>query len=210
MLAQRTDAPRQPPPWDAPEFRVALATATIQAARAARRQHLHRADRDDLRQDILVALLERQAQFNPARGAWSTFAGVVARTVVADQRRARQRQRVTCLPLDLDQFPAGASATQQDCADADLTLDLQRVAAELPLRPGTLLRLLAGMGDVAAAQRADARSCTAFYRAVADLRCWLRASGMRPAARDERRQPPPTRWEKSPLVSVEKEMPNHA
>lgn len=210
MTAQRADAPQQSPPWEAPELRVALATATIQAARAARRQHLHRADRDDLRQDILVALLERRAQFDPARAAWSTFAGVVARTVVADQGRARQRQRVTCLPLDLDQFPTGASATQQDCADADLTLDLQRVAAELPLQPGALLRLLAAMGDVAAAQRADARSSTAFYRAVADLRCWLRASGMRPAARGERREPPPTRWEKSPLVSVEKEMPNHA
>ncbi len=210
MLAQRTDAPRQPSPWEAPELRVALATATIQAARAARRRHLHRADRDDLRQDILVALLERRAQFDPARGAWSTFAGVVARTVVADQVRARQRQRVTCLPLDLDQFPAGASATQQDCADADLRLDLQRVAAELPLHPGALLRLLAAMGDVAAAQRADARSCTAFYRAVTDLRCWLRASGMRPAIGVARQQPHPTRWEKSPLLSVEKEMPNHA
>lgn len=210
MPAQRTDAPRQPPPWEAPELRVALATAAIQAARTARRQHLHRADRDDLRQDILVALLERRAQFDPARGAWSTFAGVVARSVVADQVRVRQRQRITCLPLDLDQFPTGASATQQDCADADLTLDLRRVAAELPLQPAALLRLLATLGDVAAAQRTDARSCTAFYRAVADLRCWLRASGMRPAARGERREPPPTRWEKSPLVSVEKEMPNHA
>jgi DNA-directed RNA polymerase specialized sigma24 family protein len=210
MPAQRTDAPRQPPPWEAPELRVALATADIQAARTARRQHLHRADRDDLRQDILVALLERRAQFDPARGAWSTFAGVVARSVVADQVRVRQRQRITCLPLDLDQFPTGASATQQDCADADLTLDLRRVAAELPLQSAALLRLLATLGDVAAAQRTDARSCTAFYRAVADLRCWLRAWGMRPAARGERRQPPPTRWEKSPLVSVEKEMPNHA
>lgn len=210
MTAQRANAPPQLLPWQAPELRAALATATIQAASAARRQYLHRADRDDLRQDILVALLERHAQFDPARGAWSTFAGVVARTVVADQLRARQRQRVTCLPLDLDQFPAGTSATQQDCADADLTLDLQRVAAELPREPAALLRLLAALGDVAAAQRADARSCTAFYRAVADLRCWLRASGMRPAAGSARRQPHPTRWEKSPLVSVEKEMPNHA
>jgi hypothetical protein len=79
MTAQRADTPQQSPPWEAPELRVALATATVPAARAARRQHLHRADRDDLRQDILVALLERQAQFDPTRGAWSTFAGVVAR-----------------------------------------------------------------------------------------------------------------------------------
>lgn len=90
MTAQRTDAPQQPPPWEAPELRVVLATAAIQAGRAARRQHLHRADRDDLRQDILVALLERRAQFDPARGAWSTFAGVVARTVVADLLRGDQ------------------------------------------------------------------------------------------------------------------------
>jgi RNA polymerase sigma-70 factor (ECF subfamily) len=210
MTAQRAEALQKPPPLEATELRIALATAAVQAARGARRLRLGRADRDDLRQDILVALLERLEQFDAARGAWSTFTGVVARTVVADRARADRGQRVTCLSLDLDQFPAGASATQQDCADPVLTLDLQRVAAELPLQPQELLRLLAAMGDVATAQRADVRSTTAFYRAVADLRCWLRAAGMRPSSGALRRRPCAARWEKSPPGYVEKEMPNHA
>lgn len=210
MTAQRAEAPRNPPQLEARELQIALATATAQAARGARRLRLTRADRDDLRQDILVTLLERLAQFDPARGAWSTFMGVVARSVVADRVRAsRQAMALACLSLDLDQFPAGVSVTRQDRSDPVVTLDLQRVAAELPLQPQKLLRLIVAVGDVAAAQHADARSSTAFYRALADLRCWLRASGMRPPAGTPR-QAHARRWEKSPLVSVEKEMPNHA
>ena len=180
MNAQRANAPQKPAPWAPCELRVALLTAANQAAQGARRLHLHRADRDDLRQDILLALLERRGQFNPSRGAWGTFAGVVARTVVSDRIRARRRACAADVGADPDQFPVGASATQQTGGDPDLRLDLRRVAAELPAHPAALLQLLLAVGDVAAAQRADARSSTGFYRALADLRCWLRASGMRP------------------------------
>ncbi|WP_203072208.1 sigma factor [Falsiroseomonas ponticola] len=210
MTAQRADTSQNPPRLKTNELQVALATATAHAARGARRLRLTREDRDDLRQDILVALLERLAQFDPARGAWSTFMGVVARSVVADRvRESRQAMALACLSLDLDQFPEGVSVTRQDRSDAVVTLDLQRVAAELPQQPRKLLRLIVAMGDVAAAQHADARSSTTFYRALADLRCWLRASGMRPPAGTPR-QTHAKRWEKSPFVSVEKEMPNHA
>ena len=210
MPAQRAHAPQKPPPLESAELRIALATASAQAARGARRLRLGRADRDDLRQDILVALLERLEQFDAARGSWGTFAGMIARTVVADRARASRGQRFAYVELDLDQFPVGASVTQQDCADPVLTLDLQRVAAELPLQPQELLRRLATVGDVAATQRADARSSTAFYRAVADLRCWLRAAGMRPSPGGAHRRARAVGWEKSAPRYVEKEMPNHA
>ncbi len=106
MTAQRAEAHHKPPPLEAAELRMALATAAAQAARGARRLRLGRADRDDLRQDILVALLERLAQFDPARGAWSTFTSVVARSVVADRVRAtRQALPLARLSFDLDQFP---------------------------------------------------------------------------------------------------------
>ena len=210
MTMQRSGAAREPQPLAARELRIALATARVHAARGARRLRLCGADRDDLRQDILVSLLERVEHFDASRGSWSTFTGVVARTVVADRARASQGQRLAALALDLDQFPAGASATQQDCTDPILALDLQRVAAELPRRPRELLNRLAEVGDVAAARRADDRSSTAFYRAVADLRCWLRAAGMRPSSPTAQRQPCAAPWEKSLVEYVEKEMPNHA
>lgn len=210
MPTQRADAPQKPPSLEATKLRIALGTASAQAARGARRLRLGRADRDDLRQDILVALLERLEQFDPARGGWGTFASMIARTVVADRARASRGQRFVYAELDLDQFPAGASATQQDYADPVLTLDLKRVAAELPLQPQELLRRLAAAGDVAATQRSDARSSTAFYRAIADLRCWLRAAGMRPQSSAAQRRSRAAQWEKSTLGYVEKEMPNHA
>lgn len=186
MNAQRANTSQEAAPWAPCELRVALLIAASQAAHGARRMHLHRADRDDLRQDILLALLERRGQFNPSRGAWGTFAGVVARTVVSDRSRLRRRACAADVGPDLERFPAGASVTQQEGVDPDLYLDLQRVAAELPGHPAALLQLLMTVGDVAAAQRADARSSTAFYRALADLRCWLRASGMRPQPRGVR------------------------
>ena len=36
-------------------------------------------EREDVEQDILVALLERRRFFDPARGAWTSFAERVAR-----------------------------------------------------------------------------------------------------------------------------------
>jgi hypothetical protein len=87
------------------------------------------------------------------------------------------------VPLDLDSIPAGCSLTCQHCADPILPLDLRRVAAELPPAPQSTLRLLGAAGEVAEAQRASSRPRASFYRAVADLRFWLRASGMRPPCR---------------------------
>lgn len=214
MIAQRADAPRPPSRWSASALEVALAIAEAQAARCARMLHLSRADRDDLRQDMLVALLERQAQFDPARGGWGAFVAVVARSAAADHLRVRLRQRIAVVPLDLDLCPAGASATQRDCASPELGLDMQSIAAVLPVPQGHLLCLLVAAGDVATAQRVDGRSTTAFYRAVADLRCWLRAWGLRPPAderpRAGRRQLSSGGWEKSPHASVKGGVTNHA
>lgn len=194
MITQRPPTPADSPAWDRPRLQQALSAAGHRAARGGRRLGLSAADREDLRQDILVAMLQRSRHFDPARGAWSTFVGMVARHVVADQARLRrERQQPVFLSLELDEFPSGCSATQQDHLDPTLALDLQRVAEELPADPQSVLRLLGEEGDVPSAQRVSPQSRPTFYRSVADLRCWLHASGLRPLRDGARAAPRGTR-----------------
>ncbi len=175
-------------PWGAEHLRVALAAAHHAPARGGRRLHLSGPDREDLRQDILLVMLERSPRFAPDRGAWSTFVGLLARHVVADRvRLARRASRPEFLSVDLDRFASGTSATQQDDTDPHLPLDLRRLCVELPPGPRRTLRLLATAGDVAAARQASSQPCASFYRSLDDLRFWLSASGMRPHAARGRR-----------------------
>ncbi len=177
--------------WDAQTLGAALAAARQQAARGARRLGLTRDDREDLQQDILVVLIERSRHYDPERATWAAYAGLVARHVIADRARAlRETSQPEFEAVDVDAFPAGASVTQVDENDATLTLDLARVVAELPEAPQDMLRLLMATGDVAQAQHCSTLSTAGFYRALADLRCWLRASGLRPHGGIRRRTPP--------------------
>lgn len=181
MTAQGTNYPEAVVRWSSHQLQIALTAAHHHAQRGGRRLHLGSADRDDLRQDILLAMLQRRGQFDPARGAWSTFIGVVARHAVADRVRAeREKQSPTFVPLDVDDFPAGCSATQQDAVDPSLPLAIERAIEDLPAEPRALLQLIRQTGDVADAQRASAQSCASFYRGIADLRFWLLAAGLRP------------------------------
>ncbi len=194
MDTQRTSTPAHSPAWDPPRLRQALSAAQYRAKRGGRRLGLSAADREDLRQDMLVAMLQRGRHFDPERGAWSTFVGLVARHVVADQARIRrERPQPVFVSLDLDGFPSGCSATQQDDFDLTLALDLQRVAEDLPASPQSLLRLLGAEGDVPSAQRVSTQSRPTFYRSIADLRCWLHVSGLRPPRGLARARPRGTR-----------------
>ncbi|MFZ4410507.1 MAG: sigma factor [Paracraurococcus sp.] len=181
MNTQRSQTAADSPAWDPPQLQRALSTAHHRAARGARRLHLSPADREDLRQDMLLAMVQRSRGYDPSRGAWSTFVGLVARHVVADHaRRARTQTQPVFLALDVDDFPNGCSVTQQDHADQDMALALQRVADELPTEPQIMLRHLGAAGDLPGAQQVSGMASASFYRAVTDLRCWLRAAGLRP------------------------------
>ena len=165
----------------------ALAAARRQASFGARRLGLSCADRDDLHQDILLAIVERADRFDARRGGWVTFVRLLARHVVADRLRAdRSQQRVVLVPIDLMQWGVAAtlgSATLpdpgDDAVDTVRRIDLDTLPSDLPPQPReTLLLLMQTHGDVAAAQRASGRSCSAFYRSIDDLRMWLRAAGL--------------------------------
>jgi DNA-directed RNA polymerase specialized sigma24 family protein len=181
MTAQRPEMAGEGFRWDRPRLRHAMATARHHAARGTRRSSLGSVDREDFAQDILLAILQRSRHFDPRRGTWATFVDLVARHAVADRaRQERARVRPDFVPIAIDLFPSGASATQQDHTDPILSLDLARIADTLPAGPQAILRLLGAAGDVASVARASALSQAAFYRAIVDLRFWLHVAGVRP------------------------------
>jgi len=65
--------------FDPRMLRVMMGTAAYHARKIARTMGLGEVEREDVEQDILVALLERRRFFDPARGAWTSFAERVAR-----------------------------------------------------------------------------------------------------------------------------------
>jgi RNA polymerase sigma-70 factor (ECF subfamily) len=175
--------------WDKDHIATALTEARRHASRVARRRRLQPADRDELQQTILLAMVERAPRFDPAQSCWPAFVALLARHAVADLARSGMRHApVVIVPFDMDAIdacPASRSATQPEPRDLALAigmrLDLQRLLGDLPAaQRRTLGLLLAAEGDIAAAQRRSGRSSSAFYRDVQELRFWLRASGLVP------------------------------
>ncbi len=134
-------------------------------------------DREDLRQDILLALVRRAGGYAAERGAWSTYVKLLARHAIADHDSARQSGSAVrhvgepvpdiADPVDLSQHLI-------------LRLDLGGAIAVLPPQFVSLIALIAEHGSLADAQRASDLTLCAFYRQVADLRMWLRAAGLAP------------------------------
>jgi DNA-directed RNA polymerase specialized sigma24 family protein len=170
----------RPEKWDESRVRTAQAAASCHAARFARQRRLPSADREDLAQDILVAIIEASPQFDAARGAWATFVALLARRAVID--RARQAAAPELVSIDA---PAAASLRQTMAApqaDLDIAVAFGRAQEDLPPAAHALLRRIMAHRDVAAARDAGSTSPATFYRELHDLRCWLRALGARPAA----------------------------
>ena len=85
---------------DGRQLRVMMAAAAYHARRVARTMRLADDQREDVEQDIVLALLERRRFFDPSRGAWSSFAERVARQVaqgLADEIGADRRVRAGSL-----------------------------------------------------------------------------------------------------------------
>jgi RNA polymerase sigma-70 factor (ECF subfamily) len=67
--------------------------AAFHAARIAWQLHLPPADREDIRQDLLVEMITRLPRFDPDRASISTFVDLVARHAVCAVLRRHRRQR---------------------------------------------------------------------------------------------------------------------
>lgn len=168
-----------PEKWDESQVNVALATARCHAARFARQRRLAREDREDLIQDILLVLLEASPRFDATRASWATFVALLARRAVIN--RARLPSSPECVSLDGKAAADILSSLTVPQADPDIAVAFGRVDEDLPPEPRALLRRIILHRDVAAARDAAAVSPATFYRELHDLRCWLRALGVRPA-----------------------------
>ena len=172
--------------WDKVHTDIALRTAHQWASRWARAARRRRADQEDMAQDILVAALIRSRHFDPAKAAWPTFIDLVARHALADRIQAERRAGPASLSLDgLPPDVVLQSATLPASGDtataAHRCIALRAAQQLLPDDPRETLGLLVlAEGDNAAACRASGRSSSAFYRDIAELRLWLRASGLAP------------------------------
>lgn len=151
------------------------------AAHAARKVGLRRglpqADQDDLRQEILLAVLLRGHHYDARRGAQSTFLKIVTQTAVADHRRAARSSALF----------AAAGSQPEDIAppgdpEGEVLLRIA-LAAALAALPPTLLQvvsLIAECGSAAEAQRASAQPLCTFYRRLREVRMRLRLAGLAP------------------------------
>ncbi|GGC64376.1 hypothetical protein GCM10011504_48120 [Siccirubricoccus deserti] len=157
---------------------MACTAARSHAHRFARQRRLGRADREDLAQDILVAIVEAADRYDPSRAAWSTYVGLLAQHVVIDHARSMALRETVWLDA------SGADGIEHwlaaDEPDHDLPLALRSAASDLPPAPMALLGLIFAHRDMVDARAASGVSAAGFYRALSDLRCWLRAAGLHP------------------------------
>jgi DNA-directed RNA polymerase specialized sigma24 family protein len=173
-------------------LRAMMGTAAYHARRVAQTMGLGEIDREDVEHDILLALLERRRFFDPARGAWSSFADRVARQAAqsaADQIGADRRIRAGSLDQPLGDDPD--ATTLQAVAKSQLSsgvapdeqlrlpLALTRFIAELPRELAIVANLaLREDGDLPEAQRRSGLSTSEFYRRLREIRYRLLAVGL--------------------------------
>lgn len=74
-------------------FEAAVGAAKARSYHAAVTAGLSAAEREDLYQDILLDIVERQGDYDPARGSPGTFTGLVSAHRMADYLSARKKDR---------------------------------------------------------------------------------------------------------------------
>lgn len=176
---------------------AAISAAKTRAYRAAVSAGLTHADREDLYQDIFLNLLERKAQFDPARGRPGTFTGVLSEHQTADFLNALKKDRARL------SFFSGQEAANDDdfgaedyheatvplwaedldlFSNSDTLHDLETALAYMTDEQADLFQLLETHQDLPSAAKACGMSSATFYRRVADLQMHLRMFGFKSAA----------------------------
>jgi DNA-directed RNA polymerase specialized sigma24 family protein len=170
-------------PFDARMLRVMMGVAAYHARKVARTMGLGDAEREDVEQDILLALLERRRFFDPARGAWSSFAELVARQaaqLVADDIGADRRVQAGSLDASpengdiVSDLRAAVESKMTSTPDHELPLSVARFVADLPEELAMVAKAaLEEDGDIADAQRNSGLSSSEFYRRLREVRVRL-------------------------------------
>src|SRR5262245_61739679 len=178
-------------PIDQRALRAMMGTAACHARRVAHTMGLGEFDREDVEQDILLALLERRRFFDPARGTWSSFANRIARQTAkaaADEIGAERRVRggsldepitdgreATTVRAVVEKQPSLGSDPEQQLR---LPLAITRFLADLPSELAMVATLALRHDDLAEAQRQSGLSTSEFYRRLREIRYRLLTLGL--------------------------------
>ncbi len=161
------------------------ATATFHARRVARKLGLSRDDIEDMRQDLLVAMIERLERFDPQKASVATFLDLVARhgAHAAVRKCRRHQQMFGPMPVSFDEdagLPDPPVSILTLASDAGPALDVVRTVAALPDSLRSLCGLLLSEPPSVACRKSRLSRAT-FYRRVRDIRLQFLSQGLRPA-----------------------------
>lgn len=185
--------------FDETYLQAALNAAATRSFKYATRHGLSASEREDMRQELVLDMLERVKQFDPGKGSPGTFTGVVSehRAVEVLDRLMKDRTRLR----HFDGEDAANDSNAHDWFDkvADNSdpsfhidhdlfsnsialCDLERALAYMNDEQIALFELLAEHQDLPGACRACGTSSATFYRRVHELQMHLRMFGFRTAA----------------------------
>jgi RNA polymerase sigma-70 factor (ECF subfamily) len=190
-----------PNPISQDDLSIFMAEADAMARRLRHRHGLAPEDVDDLRQELLVALIARFPAYDPARGTVGAFANVVLRHEASriGARIARHRKLHGAKPVSLDEpVPDAEGVTLGDIvseaeglsawhgqptdalAKVERRIDIEKALGALARRDATLAAKLSALSvDEIVAAGGGARRT--LYRRLDGVRIQLAAHGLGPA-----------------------------
>jgi len=180
----------------------AMTAAAVRTASLKRDFHLSESQAEDVRQSIILGLLEREPTFDSAKGSLNTFTGAVSANLAADIANALSKEwgRVQYQPdfreaendpsyfglPELPHLPKNVVPLWSDdrdlFRDSETLHDIHAALACMSQDQQDLFDLIDKHHDIPSAAKASGMATATFYRRVDDLRMHLRMFGIRPAA----------------------------
>lgn len=178
---------------------AALTAARVRSRQAAKRHGLSSADRDDIEQEMLLDLIERQDKFDSKKSKASTFTGLVTKN-----RSTELVHKLIshCKVFTVASYPDAAndpdmrnpieeySDAEQNLCNLDHNLftdsmalhDLGVAMNHMSSDQVDFLDFLCTHSNLPSAAKASGMSSATFYRRTAEIEMHLRMFGIRPAA----------------------------
>ncbi|MDD2809866.1 sigma factor [Rhodoferax sp.] len=186
-------------PINDPFFDAVKNAAATRTYRMAARFGLPAAEREDIQQELILDMLERAHQFDPAKGSAGTFTGMVSehRATELLDKLMKDRRRLSFGPSPIAandpefQEPGEGDhdnvvpmwADDRDLfADSMALRDLETAVAFMNNDQIALFDVLKATEDLPSACKSSGMSSATFYRRVQDLQMHLRMFGFRSAA----------------------------
>ena len=176
-------------------LQAAQNAAATRTFKIAIRVGMTREEREDLKQELLIDLLEQAPHYDPAKGSLGTFTGVVSKNRATEllDRYIKDKKRLTFVSMvaanDEGEEPSSLLdnggvtplwAVDDDLFGLSMALhDLDKAVQCMNTDQQALYELLLSEGDMASACRAYTGSTATFYRRVSELKTHLRMFGIR-------------------------------